>query len=140
MLVVDGGGSMRCALVGDMLAALGRDNGWARIVVNGCLRDSAALDTSAASVSRSSAPTHDQAAKLGAGEVDVLVTFGEATFAPGVPAPHGRGRRHRLTEQRWIFRPLAVWFCGAPARVAVRAVSAEPADGLNVNQPLVRSP
>lgn len=39
VLVVDGGGSLRCALLGDMLAALAAQNGWAGIVINGCVRD-----------------------------------------------------------------------------------------------------
>lgn len=39
VLVVDGGASLRCALVGDRLATLARDNGWAGIVVHGCIRD-----------------------------------------------------------------------------------------------------
>ena len=39
VLVVDGGGSLRCALVGGRLAALAPTNGWAGIVVNGCVRD-----------------------------------------------------------------------------------------------------
>jgi regulator of ribonuclease activity A len=43
VLVVDGGGSRRCALVGDVLAAAALDNGWAGIVVNGCVRDTAAI-------------------------------------------------------------------------------------------------
>jgi RraA family protein len=43
VLVVDGGGSLRCALVGDQLAALGLGNGWAGVVINGCIRDVAAL-------------------------------------------------------------------------------------------------
>jgi regulator of ribonuclease activity A len=43
VLVVDGGGSRRCALVGDLLAEAGHQNGWAGIVVAGCVRDSVAL-------------------------------------------------------------------------------------------------
>ena len=39
VLVVDGGASLRCALVGGMLAELGARNGWAGIVVYGCVRD-----------------------------------------------------------------------------------------------------
>ena len=39
VLVVDGGTSLRCALVGGMLAELGARNGWAGIVVYGCVRD-----------------------------------------------------------------------------------------------------
>lgn len=44
VLVVDGGGSVRCALVGDRLAALAVDNGWAGIVVYGAIRDAAEID------------------------------------------------------------------------------------------------
>src|SRR5262245_55003007 len=40
VLVVDGGGSQRCALVGDQLALLGVKNGWAGVIVYGCIRDS----------------------------------------------------------------------------------------------------
>ena len=43
VLVVDGGGSMRCALLGDQLAELAEENDWAGVVVNGCIRDSAAI-------------------------------------------------------------------------------------------------
>ena len=45
VLVIDGGGSLRCALIGDMLATLARDNGWAGVIVNGCVRDSRAIGT-----------------------------------------------------------------------------------------------
>ncbi len=44
VLVVDGGGSVRCALVGDRLAQLAIDNGWAGIIVSGAIRDSADID------------------------------------------------------------------------------------------------
>jgi regulator of ribonuclease activity A len=43
VLVVDGGGSRRCALVGDLLAEAGHRHGWSGIVVAGCVRDSGAL-------------------------------------------------------------------------------------------------
>ena len=43
VLVVDAGGSMRCAMLGDMIAEAGTKNGWAGIVVYGCVRDSAAI-------------------------------------------------------------------------------------------------
>jgi len=45
VLVVDGGGSLRCALVGDKLAELASRNGWAALVVYGCIRDAAAIAT-----------------------------------------------------------------------------------------------
>ncbi|RRR65885.1 MAG: RraA family protein [Candidatus Viridilinea halotolerans] len=43
VLVVDGAGSLRCALLGDQLAALAVANGWVGVVVHGCVRDSADL-------------------------------------------------------------------------------------------------
>jgi len=45
VLVVDGGGSLRCALLGDMLAAMAAANGWRGVVVNGCVRDVEILKT-----------------------------------------------------------------------------------------------
>lgn len=45
VLVVDGGGSLRCALLGDMIANDAVANGWAGIVVHGCVRDTAVLGT-----------------------------------------------------------------------------------------------
>ncbi len=39
VLVIDGGGSMRCALVGGNLAKLGAEHGWGGVIVNGCIRD-----------------------------------------------------------------------------------------------------
>ncbi|MBI5894795.1 MAG: ribonuclease E activity regulator RraA, partial [Desulfobacterales bacterium] len=39
VLVVDGGGSRRCALLGDLLAAQAMENGWAGVIVHGCIRD-----------------------------------------------------------------------------------------------------
>lgn len=43
VLVVDGGGSLRCALMGDMIAASGVENGWAGVIIWGCIRDVAEL-------------------------------------------------------------------------------------------------
>jgi regulator of ribonuclease activity A len=43
VLVVDGGGSLRCALLGDMLGELAVKNKWNGIVIYGCIRDSAAM-------------------------------------------------------------------------------------------------
>ncbi len=39
VMVVDGGGSMRCALVGDMIAANAMKNGWLGLIIYGCIRD-----------------------------------------------------------------------------------------------------
>ena len=38
VMVVDGKGSEKCALVGDNLAELGFKNGWSGIIINGCIR------------------------------------------------------------------------------------------------------
>lgn len=82
VLVIDGGGSLRRALVGDQLAALAASNGWAGIVVHGCIRDSRAIGTMAIGVL--ALATHPQkTVKKNQGEVDVAVTFGGVTFKPG---------------------------------------------------------
>ncbi len=82
VLVVDGGASRLCALVGDRLASIARENGWAGVVVNGCVRDAdaiAAIDVGVAALA-----THPRASgKAGAGERDVPVTFAGVIFTPG---------------------------------------------------------
>lgn len=82
VLVVDGGGSLRCALVGDQLAQLAVDNGWSGIVLWGCIRDSAQVSTMPVGVF--ALATHPlRAARRGIGERDIAVTFGGVTFQPG---------------------------------------------------------
>ena len=82
VLVVDGGGSLRCALVGDQLAQLGVKNGWAGILVNGCIRDSRAIGEMDIGVL--ALATHPQkSVKKGIGEADVAVTFAGISFRPG---------------------------------------------------------
>lgn len=82
VLVVDGGGSLACALVGDQLGSLARSNGWAGIVVNGCIRDRAALGAMDVGVLALAAMPR-KSEKRGPGEHDVAVTFGGVTFTPG---------------------------------------------------------
>jgi regulator of ribonuclease activity A len=82
VLVVDGAGSMRCALLGDNIASLARDNGWAGIVINGCVRDSAALDELGLGV-KALGTNPRPSRKEGVGETGVPVTFGGVTFEPG---------------------------------------------------------
>jgi regulator of ribonuclease activity A len=82
VLVVDGGGSLRVALAGDVVAGLARDNGWAGLLIHGCVRDVAALrdlDLGIAALGSTPRPS----GKTGAGEVDVPVMFGDVTFRPG---------------------------------------------------------
>ena len=82
VLVVDGGGSLRCALLGDSIAALARDSGWAGVVINGCVRDVTALGQLDVGIF-ALASTPRPSAKAGDGEVDVPVELGGVTFRPG---------------------------------------------------------
>ncbi len=82
VLVVDGGGSLRVALVGDNVASLAQANGWAGLIIHGCVRDSAALGELALGIK--ALGTHPKPSnKGGDGEVDVPVAFGGVTFVPG---------------------------------------------------------
>lgn len=82
VLVVEGGGSMRCALVGDQLAQLGVANGWAGIVVHGCIRDSAAIATMDIGVQAMG--THPlKSVKRGEGQRDLAVQLAGVTVNPG---------------------------------------------------------
>ncbi len=82
VLIVDGGGSMRCALLGDMLAANAIENGWAGVIVNGCIRDGAAIAEMDIGVKAYS--THPlKSVKRGLGDRDVPVRFAGADFIPG---------------------------------------------------------
>lgn len=82
VLVIDGGGSLRCALVGDQLAILAQKNGWAGVVVYGCIRDSG--DINGIDLGVRALNTHPQkTVKKGIGDKNVAVTFGGVTFHPG---------------------------------------------------------
>lgn len=82
VLVIDGGGSLRRALVGDQLAALGVKNGWAGILVYGCIRDSRAIGEMEIGVF--AIDTHPmKTIKKNVGEADIQVCFGGVTFTPG---------------------------------------------------------
>jgi regulator of ribonuclease activity A len=82
VLVIDGDGSMHCALVGDVIAGMAAANGWAGIVVRGAIRDSAARATLDLGI-KSLGTNPRKSAKAGEGEIDVPVEFGGAVFAPG---------------------------------------------------------
>ena len=82
VLVIDGGGSRRVALLGDMIGSLAAGNGWAGLVVNACVRDVASLsllDVGIKALGSNPRPS----GKAGAGEVDVAVEFGGIAFRPG---------------------------------------------------------
>ncbi len=82
VLVVDGKGSTKRALVGDQLAALAVKNGWAGILVNGAIRDVVEIaDMDFAVFALGTSPK--KSAKAGAGAIDVPVSFGGVTLTPG---------------------------------------------------------
>eukprot|EP00249_Psilotum_nudum_P006289 c19614_g1_i1 orf=270-953(-) len=82
ILVVDGGGSLRCALFGGNLATLGQQNGWAGVIVNGCIRDVDEINSSEIGVRALS--THPlKSLKRGFGEKNVPIFIGGARVAPG---------------------------------------------------------
>lgn len=82
VLVVDGGGSLRCALMGDIIARLAVDGGWAAVVINGCVRDAEAIGELALGV-RALGTHPRKSGKKGWGERDVPLSFGGVTFRPG---------------------------------------------------------
>jgi regulator of ribonuclease activity A len=82
VLVVDGGGSLSSALVGDMIAASAQKNGWAGLVIWGVIRDSVALaDIDIGIKALGSNPWKSK--KDGVGQVDVPLSFGGVEFLPG---------------------------------------------------------
>lgn len=82
VLVVDGAGSLHTALVGDLIADLARANGWAGLIVNGAVRDSAAL--SGIDIGIKALGTNPRkSTKTGVGEHDVELSLGGVTFVPG---------------------------------------------------------
>lgn len=82
VLVVDGGGSLRRALVGDMLAGDAAKNGWAGIVVHGAVRDSVVLSTLDIGI-KALGTIPMRGIKRGEGVVDTPVAFGGVVFVPG---------------------------------------------------------
>ncbi len=82
VLVVDGGGSRRCALLGGRLAALAASQGWNGIVVHGCVRDVTEIGAADVGV-KALAACPRPPSKSGAGEQGVIVRFAGITFTPG---------------------------------------------------------
>jgi len=82
VLVVDGGGSLRCALVGGNLGVLAEKNGWAGLVVNGCVRDAEELN--ACNVGIRALATHPQRSiRKGVGDREIAVSIAGITVCPG---------------------------------------------------------
>lgn len=82
VLVVDGGGSLRIALLGDMLAEKAAQNGWRGVIVYGCIRDVDVIAETDLGVQ--ALATHPRKSeKRGLGDLNVTVSFGGVTFEPG---------------------------------------------------------
>jgi regulator of ribonuclease activity A len=82
VLVVDGGGSMRCALLGDKLATIAKENSWSGVLINGCIRDSAVI--SKIGISIKALGVHPlRSIKRGFGDRDIIVRFAGVNFVPG---------------------------------------------------------
>ena len=82
VLVVDGAGSLESALMGDMIAAAAVSNGWAGVVINGAIRDRAALARTELGI-KALGSNPRKSAKDSIGAVDIVVAFGGVTFSPG---------------------------------------------------------
>ena len=82
VLVVDGSASMQCALLGDILAAMGHEHHWAGVIVNGCIRDSAVIATIQIGV-KALDTNPLKSVKRGIGDRDVPVRFAGIDFTPG---------------------------------------------------------
>ena len=82
VLVIDGDGSLHAALVGDVIAGLGLDNGWAGLIINGAVRDAATLRTLGIGV-KALGTNPRKSTKTGEGLRDAAVEFGGVVFVPG---------------------------------------------------------
>jgi len=82
VLVIDGGGSLHTALVGDLIAELARSNSWTGLVINGAVRDAAALRGMDIGI-KALGSNPRKSTKTGAGERNVEVSLGGVTFVPG---------------------------------------------------------
>ncbi|WP_019672666.1 ribonuclease E activity regulator RraA [Psychrobacter lutiphocae] len=83
VLVVDGGGSMRCALLGDMIAQSAIDNGWAGVIVYGCVRDvddMAQMDIGVKALGC----IPRKSTRRGEGQTDIEICFGDLILTSGM--------------------------------------------------------
>jgi regulator of ribonuclease activity A len=82
VLVVDGGASLRCSLLGDQLATIAIENGWSVILINGCLRDLEIIAPMPLVV-MALASIPRKTVKAGKGNLNVPISFAGVTFHPG---------------------------------------------------------
>ena len=82
VMVVDGGGSLRRALLGDMIAEAAVSNGWAGLVIYGCVRDVDALAQLSLGV-QALASVPVKTLKRGIGDLNIEIEFGSVLVKPG---------------------------------------------------------
>lgn len=82
VLVIDGAGSLHTALVGDVIAELGRSNGWSGLIIHGAVRDASTLRTLDIGI-KALGTNPRKSTKTGQGQRDVAVEFGGVMFTPG---------------------------------------------------------
>ncbi len=82
VLVVDGGASQRCALLGGNIARLASENGWSGVIINGCIRDRVEVDTTDIGI-RALNTCPRKSAKEGQGDKDVDLAFAGMDVSPG---------------------------------------------------------
>jgi regulator of ribonuclease activity A len=82
VLVVDAGGSMRCAMLGDRIAASAVANGWTGVLLSGCVRDSARLAAMDIGV-KALGSIPRRSVRRGEGQREIPVSIGGLTVAPG---------------------------------------------------------
>jgi regulator of ribonuclease activity A len=82
VLVVDGGGSLRSALVGDLIAGIAVQRGWAGLVISGAVRDSVALDQLDLGI-KALGTNPQKSSKTGDGVVNGRVEIGGVWITPG---------------------------------------------------------
>ncbi len=82
VMVVDGGGSLRCALLGDMLAEKAAENNWAGLIIFGCIRDVDEIRKTDLGV-QALRTIPIKSNRKGRGDLNIPVTFAGVTFNPG---------------------------------------------------------
>ena len=82
VLVVDGGGSLRCALLGDLLGAMAVQNGWQGVLINGCVRDVEILKNMDLGV-RALNCHPLKSNKRNEGQLNIAIRFAGVNFEPG---------------------------------------------------------
>lgn len=83
VIVIDGGGSLRTAMMGDRMAERLVNNGWAGVVINGAIRDSGALVDANLGI-KALGVTVRRSGKHGSGAIDLPLAFGGVYFEPGM--------------------------------------------------------